>query len=785
MLNFKKRDTSIPLDKYFQLIKPQYVYIRIIPDKSIRSYNSENIAKAIKYTYKSINKRIKFEQKKLWVETNFKISYIIDIYSGGANFYFLVPIVFKGIIIEKIREIWSKATLEELVSLKEHSKDTICYQMVYKKEDSLSLNIDRRTSEPLNSLLSVIEIMRETDRVTIIYNFLPRSNRGWLTEYNLTMKKFKEGKSINKEKKNFQYLGLSVMKLVIGLLDSFFITVGDILGANMKKNNVGLVEALATALQENKSLSSSTYKKKDSNVLDTQIVVLSDSLDQTRKNNNIISVCHSFKTIDEDNELVERQVRKNFNLFDYKFKNIDINTFSVQECTNFLQVPGTKLLKTFRNIKQIVTTENPVPKELRKGYISLGEVTYKGDVIKAFLQDHKDIGSMPIYIAGQQGSGKSTYFANYANYAAKRNESVIYIDFIKNCEASKDIENAIDKDKVLILDFSTEEGIQAFAYNELKFSKDMSLFEIQQLSNMKAQLTAELIDSINLKGEPLSPKMDRYLGAAANIVYLNENATLRDVMKCLQDFKFREETIQKIPLELQEELYEEIQCLQELDEWSKATKDIPSKKIGTKDSKIEGIIDRLTLLKKDVYLKKMFNKNPKNNIDFVKVMEEGKVVLIRMRQSKFKKYVKNIITTFILTKCWLATEIRGELHEVPGRTHVMIDEISQTKTAEKYMESLLTETRKFGIKFVLTGQYLNQLDKDTIYTLKGAGTSFMFLTGTIEEDFNYFKSDFEDEFEYSDLKNMKQYHSLNLIKTTNGRAAFISKLPGVIKKQNF
>lgn len=779
----KKRDTSIPLDKWFAYIKPKYKYIKITPDKSIKNYNAINIAKAIKFTYKAMNKRIKIEQKKLWFETNFKISYIVDIKAKEASFYFMVPEVFIPLLVEKISEIWAKVTMEIIDKIEDHTKDVECYQVAYKKEDALSLNVDRRTAEPLNSILSVMEIMKDTDRITVVYNFQPRNNAGWTRDYNDTIKKFKEGKPIDRDKSNIQYIGLSALNIILGLMDSFFDTVAGIFGAEKQENNLGLVEALATALNENKQLSSSTTKKKDANVLDTQIVVMSDSIDKTRQENNGVSVCNAFKVLDEDNELVHKKVKKDFKLTDYMFNGIDINSFSVEEVTNFIQVPGRSLLKAFSNITQIKTNENPVPKELRKGYISLGNVTYKGQIIKSFLQDHKDIGSMPLYLAGQQGSGKSTYFANYANYASARNESVIYIDFIKNCEVSKDIEDSINKDKVIVLDFTTEEGIQAFAYNELKFNKDMSLFEVQQLANMKAQLTAELVDSINKTGDPLSPKMDRYLGAAANIVYLNEDATLRDVMKCLQDFKFREKIIKEIPLELEEELSEEIQCLQELDEWSKPTMNAPSEKIGTKDNKIEGIIDRLTLLKKNIYLKKMFNKNPKNNIDFVKVMEEGKVVLIRMKQSKFKKYIKNIITTFILTKCWLATEIRGELHDIPGRTHIMIDEINQTKTAEKYMESLLTETRKFGIKFVLTGQYLNQLDKDTIYTLKGAGTSFMFLNGTIEEDFNYFKSDFEDEFEYSDLKNMKEYHSLNLIKTTSGKATFISKLP-IMKYKN-
>lgn len=60
---------AIKLSKYFELINPTYTYIQIMPHRSIRNYNSSNIAKAIGNTYKSINQRIYREQKKIFVLT--------------------------------------------------------------------------------------------------------------------------------------------------------------------------------------------------------------------------------------------------------------------------------------------------------------------------------------------------------------------------------------------------------------------------------------------------------------------------------------------------------------------------------------------------------------------------------------------------------------------------------------------------------------------------------------------------------------------------------------------
>ena len=148
---------SIKLSKYFELIKPEYDYIQIIPHKSIRNYNSANVIKTIAYTFKKSEKLIKIEQKKLFFKTNFKISYVIDINKNNVSFYFIVPKPFTNLIVEKIHEIWSKATVTVLEKrIEGFSNNAEYFELGYKKEDALSLNTDARNNEPLNSLLNVV-----------------------------------------------------------------------------------------------------------------------------------------------------------------------------------------------------------------------------------------------------------------------------------------------------------------------------------------------------------------------------------------------------------------------------------------------------------------------------------------------------------------------------------------------------------------------------------------------------------------------------------------------------
>ena len=766
-----KREKSIALDKYIAFKYPEYTYLHIIPQKSIRNYNTDTITKTIAHTYKSLNKRVRIEQKKLFFETNFKIGYVIDISSSNADFYFVVPKSFSNLLMEKAKEIWSTATIELMdTPIKEFSKTALRYELSYEKEDALSLNIDKKSNEPLNSILGSMNILKDDDRVTVCYNFIPTSQDRWKIRYDDTVERFKKGKPVDKNIVTAPSILKLSLGLVLNILDSVLEVFCDFLGADKYKEEDSLYNAVMKIFQKNEELSPLTKQKREQNIIQTQIAIVSESSDKVRKTENAISVCQSFGSLDGDNRLIYHRTKSKFKLTDYDFA-IKNSYTSTVEASSFVQIPARTLLEEY-NINHISIEETSLPPLLQQGYIQLGFTTYRGTKTMAYLEDDREIGSLPLVILGRQGGGKTTYLCNYASYVVKRGESIVHIDYIKNCEASKSIESALGSNNVIVLDFSKEDGLQSFAYNELRFTNDMSWFEKQELANKKSQLVLELVNSINVNGDPLSPKMEKFLMAASDIVNLDDKATLKDIMKCLQNYRFRDKVIKSIPEEIKGALEDEIFALRELDDVNKE-----GNVIGTRDSKIEGILDRLTLLKRDFYLKQMFNKSPQNNLDFSKALEEGKFILIRMPQAKFKSYVKNVITTFLTTKVWTACEIRGELNERNRRCHLLIDEISQCHTAEMFMESILTQTRKFGLKFVLTGQYLDQLNKKTIYSLKGAGASFMLLTGSIKEDFNYFKDELYEKYTYEDIRKMEKHSSLNIINTSVGFCSFITKLP--------
>lgn len=767
---------TLKLSDYFELRRPTYKYIKITPHKSIRNYTTQALSKSISATYRSLNKRIYKEQKKLIIETEFSIKYVIDIEDENANFYFIVPNFFLDICLEKIISIWNKATVEVMErGIKPFSKNMQVYGLNYKYMDGLSLNVDRKMNEPLSSILRVMEIMKDDDRITVVYNFMPRTSIGFSEVYEDTINRFKEKRNIQKPNWSFDYIVLKILDITISLIEGGISVLNDFLSSSQDDIKIKRDYYLEGLLEKKfEELSPETKKKKDMNVIDTQIAVVSDGIDYIRRNNNINAVVQAFRTIDGDNELVKKEYKHRFNLEDYSL-NTKTSTMSTDEISQLVQIPGRSTLMQL-GIKHVKTEENKVPIELQSGYKRLGISKYKGELTNAYLEDEYNIGNLPLVLIGAQGGGKSTFLGNYSKDCVSSNEGLILIDFIKDCSLSEDLKKYITADKLVEIDLANEKTIQGLGYNEIKITNNLSAFDKLKYANIQSQQVMDLVDSISL-GDPLSSRMRRFLNSAATIVFVEGYSSIRNVIECLENYKKREMYINNLDNVIKEQLEDEINTLRELDEYSKITKDNPvAKVIGTRESKIEHILDRISMLREDFKLKYMYNKPLDENIDLVECMEQGKIVLFKMKEADFpSKMAKNVLVTYLVSKIWLASQIRGSLNEKPKRCNIIIDEVFQAPTCMQKLEYILPQSRKFGCKFIFSTQYIRQLEK-IFDTLEASGSSYMLLKGCLEDDFNHFKSKL-DNFEFEDLKEMEKYSSLNLVYYSKGYSSFITKLP--------
>lgn len=768
-----------------EIVRPKYCYLRIIPDKSINTYNSSVIAKMVAGFERGLGERVDIGKKHCVIEEKMKCAYFIDISKKDVKFTLIVPDIYKNIAKEKIRSVWNKVTIEEIEGIEEFGCNSVEYELGYKNEDALSLEVDKRSNTLINSILNVIDVLEDGDRIGVYCNMMPYNNRAWASEHIRTISKWKEGMPVTKNVKDIKYLakvgGKGLIDLYGSVLEGCLSVVGDDVA---KKGRLAVEDLRDTITKENIKLSNATTKKKENIILQTQIGVISESAKGglTSANLNAITVCQSFNAISEDNELEYKRVKGKGLVTDLtasKNKGMRVNKMSVEECYNFIELPKADILDAHK-IKCINVLETSVYEELRQGYINLGDCIYRGMVQKAYMSTDDNLANLGLVVLGPQGSGKSVFFSNYGSNVVNYGEGLILIDFIGNCQLSDDIIKTLDPKKVVVINLAKRKDMQSIAFNEVVNAPDNYGSDdedddcddkVLKVANDQAQLLISFIDSINRESK-LTPRMRRAISAVCNVVFIQPNMSLRDVVRCLSDVEVRHDFIDRVPEEYRGELEEEIAALEEMDEYDK-----DGEIVGTKSSKVDFVIDRVSLLIEDRKMKYMYKKSMSENLDFVKLMEEGKSIFIKIPETEYPTEAqKNILVTFFICKLWMAAKIRYAMHSGKQlRYHIILDEIFQAPNCYGELQDILLQARKFRCKFVFSAHFLNKLEK-LKECIKASGSSYMFLQGTDKKNFEEMEEDLAP-FTVEDLLSLKRYHSINMIKCNKGFNKFITKLP--------
>ncbi|WP_457543323.1 hypothetical protein [Virgibacillus sp. FSP13] len=774
------------MSNILKVVSPKYVYIKLKPNNSIRNNNTHLIARTIASLYKSLwhsvrkedEKTYKLLGKELFIGTKWsferqgKIAYYIYIEKEKVEFYFIIPEQHLSIMKEKLGDVWGNITVEEVAEIPSFDEKSIKKQLIYEKEDPLSLRIDRRDNDLLESNLNVIDVLEEGDKAGILYNFIPMPQGSFRHSHRYTMEKVKNSQPVDRDKTGTAF----IFKYVISLIDSLLQSVSDALVGEKKNNKESALESIVDRLNGGQKVSDHTENKVHSTILNTQILVMSESKERIRERNNAKSLVQSFDMLSDDNRLVSKNFKGKINIQSKNISGAAVNKMSDSEVQNFISLAGKSILEKYPFVDKVETQETTVPEDLRKGTMRIGVNTFRGIKQPAYLSVDKEFRYLSLILIGPNRSGKSTLIGNLSYDSIQNDECTIIFDYIGNCELSEEVSDLYPDDRVLNIECDDFEKLQGLGYNEAGFDPD----PFKQYDNAKKQTTQlmTLINSINTSETHLSPKMERYLVAASLVTFIN-NGSIRDVFQVLQDHETRHAFLDDIPKEQVDNLKEYMQSLDELDDYNKE-----GMIVGTKLSLIVGIIDRLNKLKANTYMELMLKKSTENNIDLVEEMQISQLICIKMPEHMFTTdNEKDVYSTYWITKIWMALQIRKSMYkrEEMKKVNLVIDELYQVQTTEKFLTTKLSRLPKFNIKPIISCHYLNQI-KHIREELRSASASYMLISGCDKQNYSELKDELYP-FDLDDLLKLKRYHSLNLIKNKEGYGRFITRLPKPITNE--
>ena len=752
---------SMKLNDYVKVVKNEYVTVQIIPAKSNRNNNTDAIAQIINKMYLKANQLIIRENKKLIISTQMKASYYIHITKDKVEFYFIIPKIHITKFKTKFIEVWKNVEVKEVDRIPVDINKGTKYQLNYKYNDSLSLDVDKRSNDLLNANLSTLEILEAGESIGIFYNFIPTGEREtnyFQVNHNEIINKYKNGNNLKKSK-NIGDILISSIRFLIGFIDDFI--------SSMQKN----LNSSTKVVGIKREPTPATIKKASKDIIKTQIIISSQSTSRSREQTLLNSVSNSYKSISNDNELIPKEIKKDIDIYKTTIDDVKVNYTTTEETQNFISLAGKDLIEQYNIIDHNKILELKIPKCLENGEIRIGKVKCKDTIQEAYYSTDKQISRLGRVLMGSMGAGKDYYMVNMAKDIIKAGRGLIVIDYIDKCQLSDNIKAITPKEKLLEIDCSNINQLQTFSYNELKISDDMDIYTKMSIAMQKAQQLQILLDAINDDNSKLTPRMLRYLYAGATVVFFNNsNASFKNVIDVLLDPVKRENIINSLSVEAKEILIDEIDDLKELTKVDKK---------GNKenaDTKIDGIIDRISWLKTNFYTKLAFTKDSKDNIDFIEAINQNKVILIKIPEKTFNsKMIRNVLATFYLSKIWLSKQLGA----TESKTELFVNEIHQSYNCQLLMEDILVECRKFNLVPTLALHYLGQCTNKLKNSILASGSSFLLISGCDVKAFTELRPHFE-KYGYSeaDLVELDRYNALCLIKNEeNNYSAFVSKLP--------
>lgn len=759
----KKKTESIKLSKYIEIQKAEYTHIQVIPSKSCRNTNTDKILVLANTMYKKLDRLIRIENKKLIITSKLKLSYYIHITKRCTEFYFIVPTVFYSQVKTKLSETWKNVEIKKVNALPININDCTKYQLSYKLNDVLSLNVDKRSNSLLNANLSVLEILQDDEAVGIFYNFIPMSQKEqnyFKISSQEALNNFRKGINLKKSK-NIVDLGVISLKFLVdfinGLLNAFL---------SAPKNSHNIINPVE------KTTSSSTQRKAKSDIIKTQAIICAKSDEKEREKQLCTTTFNTFSSVSDDNELEMEEVKKNIDIYrdDIKVKS---NYTSTLEAGKFVNVAGKDIIEQHKNIKYNKVLELRAPKCLEHGEIRIGTVKCKGSNEMSYFSSHYEIKKAERVLIGPKGSGKSYKSEQLAKDAIKAGRGVVIIDIIEDCKMSRNIYNAVaDPSKIIRINCADISSIQAFSYNEITMNDTMEPMQVVSNAIKRGQQLQNLLNCINEDVSKLTPRMIKYFYAACAIVYcVKYNASLGDIRDCLSSPEEREKYINSIPDKYKELLENRIKNIRELDKKEK-------NKISNYDIKIDGILDRLALLEISLESEIALAKTSETNINLCDAIQQNKIILIEIPEDVFtSKMIKDVMTTFYTSKIWCAKKQLSKNQKT--LTEMFFDEFYKCPNTTIVFEEMFEEARKYNLINTVTLHSFLQLNNKCRNLLKAGGASYMLLYGCDIYNYDYLKKDFNNNgYTEEDLLNLNEHEALCLIRNEDKNySSFICKIP--------
>lgn len=366
-----------------------------------------------------------------------------------------------------------------------------------------------------------------------------------------------------------------------------------------------------------------------------------------------------------------------------KYKQMRLNQF-----VNFYHFMGKEFVVP--NLEYATYRKLPAPTNIpsfdnttdKNDLTILGYTDYKSDAKIFGIRREDKLRHM--YVIGQTGTGKSKFIANMVRSDMISNKWVCVID--PHGDLIDDILSQVPS-------YRTNDVV-LFDVADREFPVWFNVFEYEKPE--EKPLIASGIVGIFKKmfGNSRWPRLEYILRNVILSLLEYPNATFLDLIRMLTDDNYKEEVLEYVKDPILMRFWR--------DEFDKFQ---PKQR----EEAIAPIANKVGQFTSSTIVRNIFGQS-KTKMNFRKMMDEGKIILINLSKGKVGEDNMAMIGSFIASKIQIDAMSRADIDESQRRDfYLYIDEFQNFATES--FATILSEARKYKLALIMANQYISQIEE--------------------------------------------------------------------------
>lgn len=335
-----------------------------------------------------------------------------------------------------------------------------------------------------------------------------------------------------------------------------------------------------------------------------------------------------------------------------------------------------------------------------------------------------------MYILGKTGTGKSTLLENLIRQDISNDHGLALLD--PHGDLIEKILSAVPAERHGdLIYFDATDAKWPLGFNPLEY-----------VAAQYRPLAASGLLSVfqHIWADSWGPRLEHILRNALLALLDQNNATLEDIPRLLDDNTFRKQAISKVTSEQVRNFW--------LKEYAGYPARFRAEAIAPLQNKVGAflanpIIHRIVKQKKSAFRLRQ-------------IMDEGKILLVNLAKGRIGEDTSTLLGALLVSRIGLAALSRANQLEDERRDfYLYLDEFHNFTTLS--LAGMLSELRKYRLNLILAHQYLAQLDERLLFAILGnIGTIISFRIGP--SDTETIAQEFAPEISSTDLVNLPNYH---------------------------